>query len=228
MGRPVLSGRTARPPNDVEDVRSARPYFLAPTPLKTIARRIGSALALVTIDIAGLVLGLFAALAFRSLLFDPKPILWGLLWDHETDWLAFLILLLILVFWQARLYAPREIREGAGPRRAERVPRRGAVARVRDRHRAALHDVRPLHRRRDVRLAADRAVPRELRAGDRDRSCVPPASRAAPRSSATPSCDSIFATLSVRAEAGSTTSSSARCRPARRSRSCSRAPSSTS
>ena len=114
MGEPVLSGRTARPPNEVEDIRSARPYFLAPTPLKTIARRVGSALALVTIDIAGLVLGLFAALAFRSLLFDPKPILWGLLWDHETNWLAFLILLLILVFWQAHLYAPREVREGAG------------------------------------------------------------------------------------------------------------------
>ena len=114
MGRPVLSGRTASPPNDVEDVRAARPYFLAPTPLKTIVRRIGSAVALVTIDIAGLVLGLYAALAFRSLLFDPKPILWGLLWDHETDWLAFLILLLVLVFWQARLYAPREVREGAG------------------------------------------------------------------------------------------------------------------
>jgi exopolysaccharide biosynthesis polyprenyl glycosylphosphotransferase len=114
VGEPVLSGRTARPPNEVEDIRSARPYFLAPTPLKTIARRVGSALALVTIDIVGLVLGLFAALTFRSLLFDPKPILWGLLWTHETDWLAFLILLLILVFWQAHLYAPREVREGAG------------------------------------------------------------------------------------------------------------------
>jgi exopolysaccharide biosynthesis polyprenyl glycosylphosphotransferase len=109
-----LSGRPARPPDEIEDVRSGRPYYLAPTPLKTIARRIGSAVALVTIDISGLVLGLFLALAFRALLFDPKPILWGLLWDHETDWLAFLILLLVLVFWQARLYAPREVREGAG------------------------------------------------------------------------------------------------------------------
>ena len=58
--------------------------------------------------------GCSLALTFRALLFDPKPILWGLLWDHETDWLAFLILLLVLVFWQARLYAPREVREGAG------------------------------------------------------------------------------------------------------------------
>ena len=114
MGGPVLSGRRPRAPNDIEDVRAARPYFLAPTPLKAVARRVGSALALVAIDISGLILGLFAALTLRALVFDPKPILWGLLWDHETSWLAFLILLLILVFWQARLYAPREVREGAG------------------------------------------------------------------------------------------------------------------
>ena len=114
MGGTVLSGRRPRAPNDIEDVRAARPYFLAPTPLKAVARRVGSALALVAIDISGLILGLFAALTLRALVFDPKPILWGLLWDHETSWLAFLILLLILVFWQARLYAPREVREGAG------------------------------------------------------------------------------------------------------------------
>ena len=40
----------------------------------------------------GLTLGLYLALALRAVLFDPKPVLWGLLWDHETDWLAFLIL----------------------------------------------------------------------------------------------------------------------------------------
>ncbi|MGZ4320294.1 MAG: sugar transferase [Gaiellaceae bacterium] len=66
------------------------------------------------IDIAGLILGLYAALALRAALFEPKPILWGLLWANETSWLAFLILLLILVFWQARLYAPREVRERPG------------------------------------------------------------------------------------------------------------------
>ena len=58
-------------------------------------------------------IGLYAALALRSLIVDPKPILWGLLWDHETSWLAFLILLLVLVFWQAGLYKPRETREAA-------------------------------------------------------------------------------------------------------------------
>jgi exopolysaccharide biosynthesis polyprenyl glycosylphosphotransferase len=97
-----------------DDVRAVRPYFLSASPVRTLARRVVSIAALAAIDIGGLVMGLYGALAFRSLLFDPKPILWGLLWNHETDWLAFLILLLVLVFWRAGLYAPRELREGAG------------------------------------------------------------------------------------------------------------------
>ena len=97
-----------------DDVRAVRPYFLSASPVRTLARRLVSIVALAAIDIGGLVIGLYGALAIRSLLFDPKPILWGLLWNHETDWLAFLILLLVLVFWRAGLYAPRELREGAG------------------------------------------------------------------------------------------------------------------
>jgi exopolysaccharide biosynthesis polyprenyl glycosylphosphotransferase len=96
-----------------EDVRAARPYLLAPTPLKWIVRRVASIVLLAVIDISGLVLGLFLALAVRAVVVDPKPVLWGLLWDQETNWLTFLILLQGLVFWQARLYAPREVREGA-------------------------------------------------------------------------------------------------------------------
>jgi exopolysaccharide biosynthesis polyprenyl glycosylphosphotransferase len=96
-----------------EDVRSARPYLLAPTPLKSLVRRLASSVVLGTIDVGGLVIGLYIALTLRALVFDPKPVLWGLLWDQETSWLAFLILLQILVFWQARLYAVREVREGA-------------------------------------------------------------------------------------------------------------------
>jgi exopolysaccharide biosynthesis polyprenyl glycosylphosphotransferase len=69
---------------------------------------------LVTMDVGGLVLGLYGALTLRALLFDPKPILWGFLWDQETSWLAFLILMLLLVFWRGALYAPRELREGSG------------------------------------------------------------------------------------------------------------------
>jgi exopolysaccharide biosynthesis polyprenyl glycosylphosphotransferase len=97
-----------------EDVRAAKPYLLSATPLKSLVRRLASIAVLATIDVGGLLLGLYAALALRALIFDPKPILWGLLWDHEASWLAFLILLLVLVFWQAGLYAPREVRESAG------------------------------------------------------------------------------------------------------------------
>jgi exopolysaccharide biosynthesis polyprenyl glycosylphosphotransferase len=97
-----------------EDVRAARPYLLSPTPFKTVARRLLSIAALAVVDAAGLILGLYLALALRAVVLDPKPVLWGLLWNQETDWLAFLILLLVLVFWRAGLYARRELREGAG------------------------------------------------------------------------------------------------------------------
>jgi exopolysaccharide biosynthesis polyprenyl glycosylphosphotransferase len=104
--------RQSAPP--AEDIRAATPYLLSPTSFKSLARRLLSIVALAIVDIAGLVLGLYLALALRALVVDPKPILWGLLWNQETSWLAFLILLLVLVFWQAGLYAPREVREGAG------------------------------------------------------------------------------------------------------------------
>jgi exopolysaccharide biosynthesis polyprenyl glycosylphosphotransferase len=102
------------PPPVLEDIRAARPYLFTRSPLKTFARRAGSIAVLVVIDVSGLVIGLYLALALRSLLFDPKPVLWNLLWQHETDWLPFLTLMLILVFWRNQLYGPRELREGAG------------------------------------------------------------------------------------------------------------------
>jgi exopolysaccharide biosynthesis polyprenyl glycosylphosphotransferase len=110
--RQAEAGVSGGPPP--EDIRAGRPFLLTSGSVRVFARRLLSALALVIVDLTGLVLGLYAALAFRSLLFDPKPILWGLLWDHETDWLPFLVLLLLLSFWRAGLYAPREVREGAG------------------------------------------------------------------------------------------------------------------
>jgi exopolysaccharide biosynthesis polyprenyl glycosylphosphotransferase len=97
-----------------EDIRAGRPYLLTRSPLKTLLRRAVSVAALVVIDLGGLVIGTYAALAVRSEIRDPKPILWNLLWDHETDWLPFLILLLLLVFSRNGLYGPRELREGAG------------------------------------------------------------------------------------------------------------------
>ena len=102
------------PPVEESDVRTARPYLLRRGPLTTFARRAVSVASLVVVDLIGLTIGLYLALALRSLLFDPKPILWNLLWDQESDWLAFLFLVLVLVFWRNRLYGPREVREGAG------------------------------------------------------------------------------------------------------------------
>jgi exopolysaccharide biosynthesis polyprenyl glycosylphosphotransferase len=97
-----------------EDIRSVRPYLLSRSPLKTFVRRVASIGVLVAIDLTGLVIGVYGALVLRSLIRDPKPILWNLLWDHESDWLPFLILLLLLVFSRNGLYGPRELREGAG------------------------------------------------------------------------------------------------------------------
>ena len=113
----MTTGTTESPPQQepaAEDVRAATPYLFSPGSIRAVVRRCLSILALVTVDVGGLVLGLYAALTLRALIFDPKPVLWGLLWNNETSWLAFLVLLLVLVFWQARLYAPREVREGAG------------------------------------------------------------------------------------------------------------------
>ncbi|HEY7537962.1 MAG TPA: exopolysaccharide biosynthesis polyprenyl glycosylphosphotransferase [Gaiellaceae bacterium] len=105
---------TGTAPVEEADVRASRPYLLRSSPLKAFGRRLASIAALVVIDLTGLTLGLYLALTLRSLIVDPKPILWNLLWDQEADWLAFLTLLLILVFWRNRLYGPRELREGAG------------------------------------------------------------------------------------------------------------------
>src|SRR5215208_6021509 len=91
------------------DVRAARPYFLARMPLLSFARRVASIAVLVVIDVTGLAIGLYLALALRSAIVDPKPILWNLLWDQESDWLPFLTLLLVLVFWRNRLYGAREV-----------------------------------------------------------------------------------------------------------------------
>ena len=107
------------------------PAEAAPRPARGLPRRRGrtssaaarsqassggpcGSLALVVVDITGLTIGLYLALALRALVRDPKPILWNLLWNAESDWLPFLVLLMLLVFWRNRLYGPRELREGAG------------------------------------------------------------------------------------------------------------------
>ena len=91
------------------DIRRARPL----APLRSLLRRAASVVALVTLDLTGLALGLYAALAVRELYYGKTP-LWGLLWEPMREWLPFLTLITVLVFWQAGLYAHRERRAGVG------------------------------------------------------------------------------------------------------------------
>jgi exopolysaccharide biosynthesis polyprenyl glycosylphosphotransferase len=94
------------------DIRAGRPRILG-SPLTTLLRRGASIFALIVLDLGGLVLGLYAALILRSLVYG-NDVLWGVLWRAETDWLPFLGLVTILVFWRAGLYAERERRGGGG------------------------------------------------------------------------------------------------------------------
>jgi exopolysaccharide biosynthesis polyprenyl glycosylphosphotransferase len=101
-------------PAPVEDIRSARPYFLSRATLLSAARRLVSVGMLVTLDLAGLVLGVFVALILRELYLGQWPPLWGILWDTETEWLPFLTVITVLVFWVGGLYRRREQRAGVG------------------------------------------------------------------------------------------------------------------
>jgi exopolysaccharide biosynthesis polyprenyl glycosylphosphotransferase len=101
-------------PAPVEDIRSVRPYFLSRSTLVAVLRRLLSVTALVILDLAGLVLGIFVALIFRELYLSQWPPLWGILWDTEIEWLPFLTVVTVLVFWVGGLYRRRELRAGWG------------------------------------------------------------------------------------------------------------------
>ena len=96
------------------DVRSSRFYLLSRGHLAAVVRRTLSVLALVTLDVLGLALGVYVALVLRSVAYG-RPVYWSLLWrEGPQDWLKFLAPVLVLVFWQAGLYAARERRAGVG------------------------------------------------------------------------------------------------------------------
>jgi exopolysaccharide biosynthesis polyprenyl glycosylphosphotransferase len=115
--KPVLPDRPppaepSEPPKD--DVRAARPVFLQRGWRRAVLRRLASIAALVALDIGGLALGLYIALVARELVYNGTDIFWGLLWEGPQKWLPFLAPITVLVFWQAKLYAPRERRPGPG------------------------------------------------------------------------------------------------------------------
>ena len=100
------------PPPSVGDIRSARPLVLG-SPVATFVRRVLSILSLIALDLCGLILGLYGAFVLRALYYGDE-VLWGALWRAESEWLPFLALVLVLVFWRAGLYAERERRGGGG------------------------------------------------------------------------------------------------------------------
>src|SRR5436190_12504377 len=101
------------PPPEPTDVRAATPPFLRTTHLAPALRRVASITALAAIDVVGVTVGLFAALVLREIYYG-RAIDWHGLWQAETDWLPFLILVTLLVFAQSNLYADRERRPGLG------------------------------------------------------------------------------------------------------------------
>jgi exopolysaccharide biosynthesis polyprenyl glycosylphosphotransferase len=108
--RPLLEEIRVTPAGDI---RRSRPYLLSPASLRGIVRRVLSIATLVALDLAGLVLGLYVALFLRQVYYGDAS-LWRLPWTIESDWLPFLGVIMVLVFWQAGLYASRERRPGSG------------------------------------------------------------------------------------------------------------------
>jgi exopolysaccharide biosynthesis polyprenyl glycosylphosphotransferase len=107
-GRDLPTGKTGA------DIRSRRIGPIVQTPMVAFVRRLASIGSLVVLDLCGLALGLYAGLVVRALYYGDTPLLWGALWRAETEWLPFLALVTVLVFWQAGLYAKRERRTGMG------------------------------------------------------------------------------------------------------------------
>ena len=103
--------REAAPPA-AGDIRSARPLVLGSS-LTAFIRRFFSILSLIVLDLCGLALGLYAAFVLRSVYYG-EDVFWGALWRAESEWLPFLALVMLLVFWRAGLYAERERRGGGG------------------------------------------------------------------------------------------------------------------
>jgi exopolysaccharide biosynthesis polyprenyl glycosylphosphotransferase len=116
---PTLEPETAptvtQPPPPVEgDIRRRRIILFSARPARAFVRRLGSVLLLLALDIAALMLGIYTALVARELYRGDRDPLWGVLWRAEASWLPFLVVVTVLVFWRAGLYARREIRGGAG------------------------------------------------------------------------------------------------------------------
>ena len=114
---PAVQSQDARngggPPG--HDVRASRLYVLSRGSIVSVGRRVFSIAALVGLDVIGLALGIYIALVVRQLVAGDGDVLWGLLWrEGPAEWLKFAAPITVLVFAQAGLYRPRELRPGVG------------------------------------------------------------------------------------------------------------------
>jgi exopolysaccharide biosynthesis polyprenyl glycosylphosphotransferase len=109
---PEPKAADVQPLEVLEDIRSVRPYL--PVSAREFMRRLAGTAVLIGLDLVGLALGVYIALVLRDLYLGNDPPLWGALWRQEEDWLPFLTLVAVLVFWQRGLYGPRERRGGFG------------------------------------------------------------------------------------------------------------------
>jgi exopolysaccharide biosynthesis polyprenyl glycosylphosphotransferase len=96
------------------DIRAVPASVLTRLPLRAFLRRLSSVVALLVIDVCGLALGLYVAHVLRWIYYEHELPLWGVPWAAVEEWLPFLTLVTVLVFWQAGLYAERERRAGVG------------------------------------------------------------------------------------------------------------------
>ena len=113
----VANASGAKEPTDasIADIRRSRPYFLASSPLRHLVFRLASVIALIAIDLVSVGFALYGGLVLRELYYGNTPIYWGILWTGRfADWFPFVALVMVLVFWQAGLYAERERRAGFG------------------------------------------------------------------------------------------------------------------
>ena len=114
VATPEPSAAAPETRREVGDIRRSKPYVLARAPRRWFLLRAASVCILIFLDLCGLALALYAALALREVYYGNTPILWGVLWDAEEQWLPFVALITVLVFSQARLYSSRERRSGFG------------------------------------------------------------------------------------------------------------------
>ena len=111
---PAASEGSRRPRSGTRDIRFVQPYLLVRSPVRGVRPAAGEHRDARPDHLAGLAFGIYTALVLRDIYRGNNPPLWGVLWRQVTDWLPFLAVVTVLVFWQAGLYAPRERRAGFG------------------------------------------------------------------------------------------------------------------